>query len=300
VARNQSKISKSKKIVVSGSARSGTTWLAQTLSAVPGYPVIWEPFHRHTAPTAASHGIQWAEYVQPDEQNTKTEYINGVLNGKYLSTETTSRLLLKPIEYLRFKGFIIKCVNGLGVTPYLEGRKDVRMIILMRHPCAVISSKLRKGNWGHLRIDGQVPYPDYLVSTYPKVKRIFNTIQSLEERLALDWAINYTVPFHELGEDILFTSYEWILSFGQDEIRRIFSHVGFGGDYLETAVQQSGVPSATTESDSALVSGGNQLEQWTQDLSSSQIKRIYNVIERTRVGELYSRDRFLPLMERGK
>ncbi|MCS4086110.1 hypothetical protein GGQ10_000909 [Salinibacter ruber] len=294
---NKNKIEKGEKIVIAGTARSGTTWLAQILSTVPGYPVIWEPLHRHTAPTAAESGIEWHEYVSENDKSNKTKYIDGIWNGEHLSTEIVSRVLLRPLEYLRFRGFIIKTVNGLGVTPYVSQKDKTKLVILVRHPCSVVSSKIEKGGWENLRINGENPYPKYFLDKYPKIGEIYESIDSIEERLALDWAASYTVPFFELEKgEAYFLFYEKLISKVGHELNSLFSYLNINDKYLSKAVESANLASPTTEPNSTLRRGRDQLRKWSDKLTLDQIDRITNVVCQTRVGELYDGDHFIPVM----
>src|SRR5262245_687131 len=50
-------------ILVVGWARSGTTWLAEVLSAIPNSAILFEPFHTERVPEAAAAGFPMLDMV---------------------------------------------------------------------------------------------------------------------------------------------------------------------------------------------------------------------------------------------
>ena len=55
-------------IVVAGSPRSGTTWLAELLRRLPGYKFLNEPLLLPNNPAAQEVGFEWRTHIAPTER----------------------------------------------------------------------------------------------------------------------------------------------------------------------------------------------------------------------------------------
>jgi len=262
-------------IAVAGSSRGGSTWLAEIIASLPGRPMIWEPLHPGNNPKCREYGFGWQNYVREGSSSPlREEYLKQLLIGRDLSTRTLTFPQLRFSQFWGISGYLVKFVNANMLLPWLTNIFSIRTILIVRHPCAVVSSQLRHGGWSSLSKENITVPPD-LFDDYPHLNRIFERITTLEELLAFEWAIQTLVPLSSPNRRWEITSYERLVTSGEEELKRLFKYLG--EKMPEGLLERYDRNSATTASDSNLVSGKNPLTGWTENLSKKQIEKILSV-----------------------
>ena len=72
-------------IVITGSPRSGTTWLMEILRVIPRYTCLYEPFNPIFFPGSFETGFRSRTYLHPDEDWQKgEEYLQKIFTGRSL------------------------------------------------------------------------------------------------------------------------------------------------------------------------------------------------------------------------
>lgn len=285
----------SETIIVSSSGRGGSTWLAEIVATLPGRILLWEPLHLNNNPECVRHGFTWQNYIRKDTgAPQKQQYLKRLLRGEALSTRTLTSLHFKPLRFLSPKGYVVKFVNANMMLYWLLQRFPVRAVLMVRHPCAVVSSQLVYGAWEGVTKE-TCTIPEFLFDDYPQFRDVFDRIQEPEEVLAFEWAVQTHVPLSQpLPHPWLVTTYERLVEHGREEVERIFEYLGepvpsAAYDSLRTA-------SATTVSDSNVAAGKNPLTGWKSRLTTVQIDNILRVVREMGV-DYYSGD-LLPDYER--
>ena len=141
-------------IVVSGSPRSGTTWLAEIFRELPSYKLINEPLRLSTNPRAREAGFKWRTHVAPGEKRPELQsHLEDVLRGRVELGPAwhlrESNLLGKLQEYLVRRKLVVKFCRAGRMLHWMADRVPSRgIVVIIRHPCAVIASMLNMGdNW---------------------------------------------------------------------------------------------------------------------------------------------------------
>src|SRR3990172_8856278 len=103
-------------VLVAGTQRSGTTWLAEdVLNHDNRYRMIFEPLHEFKSPVAPP-GMAWAQYLAPDDGAVEFRAaLDAVLRGRVRSPGT-DRANHKRLARRR----IIKCVSVANLLPWLR------------------------------------------------------------------------------------------------------------------------------------------------------------------------------------
>lgn len=133
-------------ILLAGPGRSGTTWLADVIASASGVQQIFEPllFNPHVydladwSPPSVETYLR-LYYLRPDgDYPGWHELLNRILRGRYRTYLTdTERSSFFPKRYL------IKEVRANLMLGYIHDHFQPSLIYLMRHPCAVIASRMR-------------------------------------------------------------------------------------------------------------------------------------------------------------
>ena len=193
-ARVSREHSASQNIVLAGYGRSGSTWLAELLGMNPGYPLLWEPLHLGSNPSCVRYGFDWNTFVPVGAHEPRLrEYFEGLFSGAGLSVEVVSSAHFHPMEFLRFRGFLIKFINANLLLPWLVREFPLRTVLLIRHPCDVVASQLRHSAWDHLSKEN-LTFSRRLQKAFPHFVECFERLQHREEILAFEWACHMFVP----------------------------------------------------------------------------------------------------------
>ena len=275
-------------IMVCSSARGGSTWLAQIISSIPGYPLLWEPLHLGTSPSCVKYGFKWGTYLKPDtEDEMKYNYIQDVLTGKNLSTELISSMYFNPIQFLRFNGFVVKFTLANMMLPWILKNFPIRCILLIRHPCAVVSSRLLHSAWDHVNIENFYIEPEVFID-FPHLKEIFESISTREELFAFSWVMQTLIPLScTIPHPWYLTTYEKLLMDAEAEVENIFDYLG--EDLPPDANKMLKKPSKTTSKNAHVFNRNNPLSLWKENLSSKQIELILNIVNRSGI-DFYNKD----------
>ncbi|MGH2540831.1 MAG: sulfotransferase, partial [Actinomycetota bacterium] len=153
----------SRPILVTGSHRSGTGWVARVLSGSPS-PVhyLWEPFSVLTRPgICAARFRVWFPYLSVENEEAYLAPVGDTVALRYnLSAELRS--LRSPKDVARMlrdrramqgaaqagARALLKDPIALFSAEWLVDRFDAEPIVLIRHPAAFASSIVQHG-WRH-------------------------------------------------------------------------------------------------------------------------------------------------------
>ncbi len=269
-------------IVLASSSRGGSTWLAEMIGSLPGRPIIWEPLHPGNNPDCRSYGFGWQNYLEEGQSDVQKEgYLKRLFTGRELSTRTLTLPQLKLASFFPLHGYLVKFVNANMLLPWLTEIFPLRTILMIRHPCAVVSSQLRHGGWSSLSKENMT-VPHALLSSMPELKELYNRINRLEELLAFEWVLQTVVPIRSHARRWKLTTYEAMVVDGGSELDRIFD---FLGETIPNGLSEKmNLASSSTVSDSNVKTGKNPLTGWKEKLTRTQIDRILSVVHQA---ELY-------------
>jgi hypothetical protein len=158
----------SKPILVTGTHRSGTTWVGKMIASSPRVGYIWEPFNpNHKKGVFAKDVEQFYTFVDDTNSNLYDQALNDTLNFKYsLTSQARCVRNLRGIgemllAYQRTRLFrierrraLMKDPNALLAAEWIASRFGAQVIVLVRHPAAFVNS-LIKASWNH-------PFEDFL------------------------------------------------------------------------------------------------------------------------------------------
>ena len=300
-------------LVITGSPRSGTTWLMEILRVIPGYTSLFEPLNPIYFPESFETGFRSRTYLSPNKDwqigeeylkkifTGQYPYYTGLLeSGSYLNMKFSmliSGLLyqLKPellIHKLLGNKLIVKFVRFNRLLPWVVKRFQLRNIILIiRHPCAVIASQLKTGFYGY-----HPAFPPY-IDIFPNRKNILDEaskidvlnhsllnklkkIKTKEEILAASWCLDTYVPLsYPKPYPWTVVIYEKLIKDGENEIIRLFNEIG-EKKVPHSAFRHIRIPSLLIQKDDheIILEASEQLSKWKRFLSEKQVERILRVV----------------------
>jgi hypothetical protein len=301
-----------KLFLISGSPRSGTTWLAEILGTSPGVNYIkGEPFNPGVS--KALFGIHWDDWY-PDLSSAQRQLLNiqlpNAFNLKWSFKLLTHRLswafkygnskdVFRTFKYLLLaqnkKPSLVKDPMALFTLEKLQDVFQPKTIIIVRQPAAFVYS-MKRLNWGFSFkvLDNKSEQVKKISSQYQDEIDELNNIHYQEkilERSTIFWCIVY-----EYLHQLLQKYPEWILVRHEDlsinpfqEFKKLFQKVEL--KYTKKAEKKI---LATTSANNAQEAGKGVIHNlnrnskqniytWKEHLTQKQITYILNKTEKVRL-----------------
>lgn len=287
-------------IVLAGSPRSGTTLLLEVLLQLPGYKAINEPLIRHR--TQVKHGFEYRTYLPQGKFTPQQhDFLEQVLRGQMSSS---ARWLFKSdthfgrlIEHTARKKLVVKFCRINRMLPQFANRFDVRGIVfIVRHPCAVVNSMLRYGqwkNWDEERIQKSKNDPSsaiYIGHLPDEVQEVFapilKRVSTHTEVLTLFWCLDHYLPFiYEKNHPWILLPYEKLIMQSFEELTRITEALGIviNNEMLNTMSK----PSSSVK-EHFHKNGLTQISKWKHQLTARQIDDILTIVDNVGLSVIYS------------
>ena len=281
----------SEAMLLVGSGRSGTTWITQILSQIPGTTQIFEPLNPRWV--FDTHGFEGVTVkgpypnVRPVYLRAEGHYpawhngINRMLEGRIRCHWTDRyRRNLFPKRYL------IKSVRANMMLGYIYDHFKPNIIFIMRHPCAVVSSRLAL-QW-HADVESllmqEALVEDYLRPWLSEIEQVKNPL----EAHAIWWAVENAVALNNLASRPHYAvTFEALCLRPYKEAHNIITWLNAEPPTSLTAGVEK--PSSQSRADMEYASTLERLSSWKTALSDEDQRRILRWTHRLGV-ESYTMD----------
>ena len=274
-------------VFLAGCSRSGTTWLSNLINYKNEYRYIFEPF-RPSLVSVCSH-FKDRQYIRPSNKDDQfLRPAKAVLSGKVRS-QWSDKLNNRLISNKR----LIKDVCSNLLLRWLhESFPGLTIILPLRHPCAVATSRI-KLNWDN-SLDKFLCQEDLMDDFLRPFRKQMQTVQDaasvsgdLFEVHIFSWCIENYVPLKQFSRDeILIIFYEEICTNPASELDKLFSFIG--QEYDQTVFEKLKKPSSVTRNDSSVVTGGSLIDSWRKNLTEDQLKKAIEILSLFGLEKLYS------------
>ncbi|HVD44873.1 MAG TPA: sulfotransferase [Rubrobacter sp.] len=262
-------------VFLAGSGRSGTTWLSEVINHSGGYHYVFEPFN--PARVGAFGHFRSKQYLRPDD--TREEFLKPAslaLTGALKSSWTdrfnralvARRRLIKDIRATLLLGWMHANFPGMPI------------ILLLRHPCAVVASRLALGWKDNLSetMEQRELVEDFLL---PREEEILAAKDDFERHLFL-WCIDNYVPLKQLRpQEVHLTFYENLLARPEAELQSLFASLG--EDFDDRVYRRLRRPSPLSRKNTPCPS----LEGWRTGVSANQLERTIEILGLFGLDHLY-------------
>ena len=246
-------------VFLAGSGRSGTTWVSEIINYRNEYRFIFEPFH--PGKVRVCKNFRRKQYLRPDDR--REEYLGParkILTGGIRSTWTdrfngrfaARRRLIKDIRANLLLGWMRENFPGMP------------MILLLRHPCAVVTSRLALGWRDNLweTMEQRELVEDFLLPVESDIRAARDAF----ERHVISWCIENYVPLKQFGPgEIQLSFYENFLAHPEDEIPRLF-------DFLDEDFDARVYSKASRKGEKGSV------DAWRRCVSGSRLERTVEIL----------------------
>lgn len=229
-----------RRILVTGSHRSGTTWLGRVLSASTDVYYIAEPFN-----ISFNHPDnpidKWFYYIPSDKKDAR---VYNYLKHHFHFSPKALLSDLKKINSLSWaKGIAIRQAHKM-FRPYkvmkdpiaimsaewLAANFDMKVVVSIRHPAAFASSLKVKGwkfDFSSLLSQRDL-ISNHLSSFEPEVKRLAENEHPIVEQAGLLWNMIYTRvwQYSQTHTDWMFVRHEDISSHPEIHFEKLLEYMG--------------------------------------------------------------------------
>jgi hypothetical protein len=264
-------------IILAGSGRSGTTWLTEVLCALPGVQQIFEPLFPPWNPQVRAL-TGWdkrdpyirAIYLRPEEENEdwQTEW-QRILTGRVRNYWTDyNRSSYFPDR------FLIKEVRANMMLGYLHRQFQPRIIYIMRHPCAVVYSRLAAPQPWHADVQDILQQEDLLNDhLQPWVEAIAAETDVFGAH-AVWWAVENHVALQQLrGIPHFLVYYEDLVMQPETVLDNLMPWLGY--EQMPPGVEKLlSRPSRMSHANLAYQDKQMRLSNWQKQVSSADQERI--------------------------
>jgi hypothetical protein len=270
----------SRAVLVAGSGRTGTTWLAEALNYHNDFRLLFEPFHRRVV---KEHGWDGEfGYIAPDagakrESAFAEEVFSGHLRNPWVDAQNrrlrTDRRLIKDIS------------SNLMLKWLCRQFPDLPIILLIRHPFASASSR-RKMGWP-AEPAAFLDQPALVETHLSPFRGLLSDTHEEFARHVLMWCVEYYVPLLDLAErEAHVVFYEDLVESPVETLTPLLHMLEIP---VRKALRRSVTrPSTTSRKQSAVMTGDAPLKAWLRDVTEDEVKLGLEMLAAFGLDEIYS------------
>ena len=294
-----------KPILVTGSPRSGTTWVGRMMAPSEQLYYIHEPFNPDYPPGSNICNVRFKHhqtYITEENEHFYYQPIKQMIQGHY--NFTLDGIVHHPIkgfrshwsQWKRFQHYhhnrmvpLIKDPVALMSAGWMARRFDIHVVVMIRHPAAVVAS-MKRLNWGFDPKKWALSQPlllrDHLLPFKDELTLLSASKSDIVDQIALLWKIAYAMvltyqadfpgwvylKLEELAEDPL------------DRFALLFERLGLKfTDTLKRRITEHSSESNPTRSTGKekliKLNSKKAVNQWKKHLSTGEISRVREIVE---------------------
>jgi hypothetical protein len=262
-------------VFLAGSGRSGTTWLSEVINFEGGYRYVFEPFN--PARVGAFGHFASKQYLRPDDAREAflgpaRLALSGALRDPWTDRFNTKfvarRRLIKDIRANLLLGWMRTNFAGMPI------------VLLLRHPCAVVTSRLALG-WRD-NLDETMAQKDLVEDHLLPMEREIRAARDDFERHLFLWCIDNYVPLRQFAPgEIYLAFYEKLLENPEEGLRSLFTFLG--EDMDDRVYDKLGRPSPLSRRDAPAPS----VDGWRAHIGPHQLERTLEILALFGLDRLY-------------
>jgi hypothetical protein len=265
-------------ILVAGAARSGTTWLGDLVAGTEGR-VLFEPFH--SGKVADLRGVNYFQYLRPQAEHQQLQtfserVFSGRVGGPWIDRE---------VSQLRPTYRVVKEIRANLFLKWLHRHfPEVPQVFIVRHPCAVVLSRLQLGWATDSDVAAFVSQTELVEDHLAPHLDLIGRAKTDAEKHAIIWCISQLVPLRQFEpSELNLVFYEDLVLHPHRELARVERIVA---RRLPASPADVAVPSATANRSSGLT-GMGALLAWKRRLPADQVRQVLDTVESFGLGGLY-------------
>jgi hypothetical protein len=281
-------------ILVTGSHRSGSTWVGNVLSNAPGMGYMHEPFNPLYPTPRRSPINSWYLYVSKHNEDVYKPFFSRTFDWDYQSARRFRGInnQFKAMMWLKYgrifmknsgKTPLVKDPIALFSAPWLASTFNMQVVMLIRHPAAFVYSLKRK--------DWQFPFEhllrqealmnDLLFEFKEDVAHYSNEKQDIIAQGCLIWRIFYSTvsKFEKEHKNWIFLKHEDISRDPQNEFKKLFKELNLEFDsnvdgYLTESTSAQNPKGTKSDEEQLNRNSVANIDYWKKKLSTSELAQI--------------------------
>lgn len=271
-------------LLVSGSTRGSTTWLAEALNANNEFRIIFEPFTPWQVPEWAVTGEQ-KRYLAPRDKTVHKELIERMLLGN-VHNKWVDRL--KKSKRYSSK-VLIKCTRASAMLGWIQQNfPEIKIIIIVRDPFSVAYSNAER-NWKDASSDIYLMQPRLVKEVFTqKQTRLLRGARGLFQKSMGMWTVETYLALKNTERNSQITSvfYENLVRNPDKELDRLLSFYGsrFDKKTLKRATQKSAMAGKHSITDASSDRFG---KKWEGKITDEDIDFAHKLLEAFGLNKLY-------------
>ena len=222
--------------------------------------------------------------MRPEDQREEfLEPARAILSGRVRSlwTDRFNRKLL-------VRRRLIKDIRANLLLGWIRPNfPETPLVLLLRHPCAVTSSRLALG-WKdilHDTLEQTSLTEDFLAPFETEIRNA----QGAFERSIFLWCIENYVPLRQLGkEDLLLVFYEDLCANPEYEVRRLFSFLD--KDFDKSVFSSIRRPSPLSRQENSATLGERPADSWKRSVDPGLVKRAVEILALFGLDRIYGEE----------
>jgi hypothetical protein len=268
-------------VLVAGTGRSGTTWVAELLGAGTPCRIMQEPFHARYV--EAYRGFSYFQYMRPEQDDEALlAYCQKVFSGRLRHPWVDA-----GVATLRPQRRVIQEIRANGFLRWITMRfPEMPLVFVLRHPCAVVLSRMEL-EWDTDRdIAAFLEQPQLVSDHLGPYLDLIRSADSPAEKHAVVWCLSNLVPLRQFpaGELPVFF-YEDLVRDPEAGSARLRTIAGLPpDDDILAGVRR---PSRSATRAGAAEPAGSRVLRWKRELQEWQTSRILDVVHGFGLGDLY-------------
>ena len=271
-------------ILLCGSGRSGTTWLAEIINNDNNFRYMFEPFHPELVSLAKHFNARQylrASSKSPEYLLSASRIFSGRVRNLWIDRYNKKLLPAKRL------------IKDIRVNLLLKWIKtnfpDIPIIFVLRHPFSVACSRMRLGWEDHL--DDLFKQKELSEDFLSNCKANMIGGMGNFERQILMWCIENYVPLTSLSSDEIFIIfYENLFANPSKEVQRLFEHLNLSiSNNLFDKIKN---PSPMTKKFSPFVTEKDPLIYWKKKLNDEQCANAMKIMGEFGLNQIYGEEAF--------
>lgn len=294
-----------KPLLVTGTPRSGTTWVGRMLTASGAYHYLYEPFNPNAGVGRDVCDVafeRYFTYICADNESRYLGPMRDMVESRYRTwrgvADARTPRDLKTVwnRHREFAGYrrdrippLIKDPIALVSAGWMADRLDVDVVLMVRHPAAYAASMRRMG-WGFSPRNWALSQPelmrDLLEPFRAELDQLETAAGDLIDQAALGWKVlnHVALAYRERHPDWLLVRHEDLSADPVAGFRTLYGQLGLPFDQrVESTVEEH---SSETNPDLAdgnvntiRLNSRKNVGSWRTRLTAEEVARVRACVE---------------------
>ncbi|AEP30642.1 sulfotransferase domain-containing protein [Brumicola nitratireducens] len=302
------------KIVILGSGRSGTTWLAKLFDSCPDVMYFHEPdsINKQSGIPYLPRNSENDEVIRNAECYINQLFINShnkthgkrpffpknyrssvaefIFRSSVFSSKLFEKIGVNSVRVLTVENSnsdiirVAKSVDSVSrASLFLQGSPDLKIVHLVRNPFAVVDSRLRGANLGLMPNTSyyQDVFESYGNNLFDISLKELNTL-SIEAQYTYEWMVHnhHVIANCSNHRNYFFVSYDKMAAEVKNELTTLFHKLEIPWSAQTEKLIQEMLLSEQRQGDyfGVMRSPKSQLDKWKENLSDRQINDINKIL----------------------